>query len=77
MQSFFFLFPFFFCFFFRSVMWGINFFQSFEQKCRCSYFVQNNFLLVLSVRVLKLAITIIYRVECLREAGRKTNICYG
>lgn len=58
-------------------MWGINFFQSFEQKCRCSYFAQNNFLLVLSVRVLKLAITIIYRVECLREAGRKPNICYG
>ena len=53
--------------------------RSYEQKRKFSYFAQNQFFCdgVLNVGVLKLVITIINCVECLHEAGRKTNTCIG
>ena len=41
--------------------------------CKIKFFMDN----VLSVEVLKLAITTINCVECLHEARGKTNICIG
>ena len=50
-----------------------------EQKRRCRYFAQNQFFMnsVLSVEVLKLAITTINCEEFLHQAKGKTNICIG